>query len=331
MSTDTAILNTDLFQDDTMQISPSLPSNPASKLQESTLAVKVAFTWFGNRKALSDDLKEAMTLGFGASAKSISASKRLFANHPALKALSKIKGKIRAYWQEQTLPFPEDGKRLLPKNRVSDFRYTMECFQDDLRRAVNELDYCLFDVKRATQEELGTLYNPDDYPDSFQGKFNVDWAFSDVSVPSYLMALDPAAYEQERLKVAAQFDAAIKQAEQEFIGQFEELVSHLCERLAPSPDGQAKIFRDSSVNNLLDFFDRFKALDTGSNDRLNALVQQAKDTLAGRSARSIRDNQTLKDSLNSKLSDVAAQLDTMLIDRPRRRIIREETPAEASE
>ena len=53
------------------------------------------------------------------------------------------------------------------------------------------------------------------------------------------------------------------------------MVSHLCDRLAKSDDGQPRIFRDSAVLNLDEFFERFKSLNVSSNAQLDALVEQA--------------------------------------------------------
>ena len=44
-------------------------------------------------------------------------------------------------------------------------------------------------------------------------------------------------------------------AEQAFVSEFAKLVSHLAERLSGS-DGERKVFRDSAVTNLTEFFER---------------------------------------------------------------------------
>ena len=50
------------------------------------------------------------------------------------------------------------------------------------------------------------------------------------------------------------------------------LVGHLSERLAGAEDGRPKVFRDSAVGNLREFFERFKALNVGSSAELDRLV-----------------------------------------------------------
>ena len=62
-----------------------------------------------------------------------------------------------------------------------------------------------------------------------------------------------------RVRVAAPLvvnDEAVRLAEEAFTTEFARLVSHLVERLSPGVDGQAKVFRDTAVGNLSEFFDR---------------------------------------------------------------------------
>ena len=72
------------------------------------------------------------------------------------------------------------------------------------------------------------------------------------------MRLSPALYEQERARVATRFEEAVRLAEQAFVGEFAKLVSHLTERLADGQDGERKVFRDSAMGNLVEFFERFQ-------------------------------------------------------------------------
>jgi len=53
------------------------------------------------------------------------------------------------------------------------------------------------------------------------------------------------------------------------------LITHLTERLAGGDDGKDNIFRDSAVENLFEFFQRFRHLNLRSNVELDELVAQA--------------------------------------------------------
>jgi hypothetical protein len=121
--------------------------------------------------------------------------------------------------------------------------------------------------------------------------------------------------------MTARFEEAVKLAEEAFVAEFSGLVNHLVERL--SGDGsEKKVFRDSVVNNLSDFFGRFKSLNVRSNNQLDELVEQAQRIVADVGPESLRSSGNLRQQIATQLSGVQSVLDGMLVDRPRRRILR---------
>ena len=111
-------------------------------------------------------------------------------------------------------------------------------------------------------------------------------------------------------------------AEQAFTAEFAQLVGHLAERLAAGPGGERKVFRDSAVENLRAFFERFTSLNVRSSAELERLVGAAREALAGVEPQAVRDSESLRGQVAARLATVQATLDGMLVDQPRRRILR---------
>ncbi|MBI3411446.1 MAG: hypothetical protein HY040_24220, partial [Planctomycetes bacterium] len=142
-----------------------------------------------------------------------------------------------------------------------------------------------------------------------------------VEPPDYLLQLNPAIYEQEKARVASRFEEAVTLAEEAFLSEFGKLIEHLCERLTDTT-GEKKVFRDSAVSNLVGFFERFRELSVRSSVDLDALVDRAQRVVQGIEAQALRDNNALRVQVTQQLSGVQAAIDGMLVDQPRRRIIR---------
>ena len=140
--------------------------------------------------------------------------------------------------------------------------------------------------------------------------------------PEYLRQLSPQLYQQEATRVAARFDEAVQLAEQAFTEELSKLVSHLTERLSGTDDGKPKVFRDSVIENLREFFDRFRHLNIRSDEQLDDLVVQAQRVIRGVEPQQLRDNQAVRQQVASQLSGVQSVLDGLLVDRPRRNILR---------
>jgi hypothetical protein len=146
-----------------------------------------------------------------------------------------------------------------------------------------------------------------------------------VEAPSYLEQLNPALYEEECQRVAARFDEAVQLAEQAFASELTDLVEHLTERLTGRVDGKPKVFRDSTIENLIEFFRRFRQLNVRSNEELDEVVSQAEQIVQGVEPQSLRDNHVLRQTVASELGGIRNALDSLMIDRPRRNILRRPT------
>jgi hypothetical protein len=214
-------------------------------------AMRLQFTWFGTRKSLTPQQKDQAAESFGAAGPFLSAGKKLFdTRHPRFKAVTAVRHRATAYFQGSSLPYPEPAVRLAPQDDVEVLQARMTQFAEELARAVAALDEEFDQLRLAAREQLGRLYCESDYPASLAGLFAMSWDFPSVEPPEYLRRLSPELYRQECQRVSARFDEAVQLAEQMFLSELGELVSHLAERLSGDADGKPKVFRDSAVENL---------------------------------------------------------------------------------
>lgn len=303
-------------------------TNPAQRLRTTMAAVRLAFTWFGVRKTLTPEQKAQAAESFGAEGKFLSAGKKLLdTKHPAFKAVTTIKGRVQAFWREITLPYPEPGIRLIRQHDISAFDVQLTTLRVELEEAVRTLDEHYSELQSAARRRLGSLYNVSDYPQSLEGLFGIAWEYPSVEPPSYLQQLNPALFEQEQARVAARFDEAVRLAEEAFVSELSQIVSHLTERLSGQEDGKPKVFRDSAVENLSEFFNRFRQLNVRSNDQLDDLIDQAQRIVKGVGPQELRTSQPLRQQVATQLAGVQSVLDGLLVDRPRRNILRPNRPA----
>jgi len=295
----------------------------ARQLQASMAAVRVSFTWLGTRKTLTPEQKAEAADAFGAEGQYLSAGKKLLdTRHPRFKAVTAVRHQTVDYWRSVSLPFPEPGIRLIPQEQVEPFQERMTGFRQMLDEVVRDLDRHFESLKSAARDRLGRLFNAADYPATLIGLFDLSWDFPNVQPPDYLRDLNPELYRQECRRVQARFEEAARLAESAFVEELAKLVSHLTERLSGQDDGRPKVFRDSAIGNLREFFDQFQSLNVLSNEQLDRLVAQCRQIVGGIEPQQLRDSQSLRQQVTTQLAGVQATLDGMLVDRPRRRIIR---------
>jgi hypothetical protein len=304
-------------------ITAAAGTTPARRLQREFAAVKVAFTWFGVRKTLSSEQKAQAAEPFGAEGQFLSAGKKLFdTKHPKFQEVTSVRTRVVSYWKGLSLPYPEPGVRLLRQDEVGRFDERMAEFRRELTDAVQALDEHYGQLKAAARDRLGSLYSDADYPPTLLGLFDVEWSYPSVEPPEYLMRLNPHLYQQERERMAQRFDEAVRLAEEAFTAEFSKLVAHLTERLTTAPGGERKVFRDSAIGNLREFFERFRSLNVRSSGDLDRLVEAAQGALAGVDPQAVRESAALRKQVSAQLASVQTVLDQLVVNQPRRRILR---------
>jgi hypothetical protein len=298
-------------------------STSAERLRHNFSAMRLAFTWLGTRKSLSSDQRQQAASQFGAQQSYISAGKKLIdTTHPAMRSVNQLRRQMIDYWKGSSLPFPEPGIRLVRHDDLEQLNEHMHGLQQQLEVAVQELQACYQEIKQQARERLGQLYADSDYPQSFAGLFEVHWDFPNVEPPDYLRRLQPELYQQECGRIRSRFNEAVQLAEQAFVEELSALVSHLSERMSGSEDGKPKVFRDSAIENLQHFFERFGRLNISSSSELDELVERARSIVSGVQPQFLRSDGSLRQRVASELSGVQSVLDGLLVDRPRRRILR---------
>ena len=299
------------------------PSLAAQRLRATMAAARVSLSWFGTRRSLTAEQKQEAAEPFGTDARFLSAGKRLLdISHPAYKAVTAIRGKVISYWKSLSLPYPEPGIRLIRQDKIDAFAAQLREYQGELAEAAENLDRHYSDLKATARQRLGALFDAADYPESLQGMFEIAFDFPSVEPPAYLRQLNPQLYEEECRRVQERFNEAVRLTEEAFTGELAKLVSHLTERLSGQEDGKPKVFRDSAVENLTEFFQRFRSLNVRSNEQLDQLVHDAQRIVRGVKPQELRNDTGLRQQVATELSRVQSVLDGLLVDRPRRNILR---------
>jgi len=319
-----------LFYLETLHMSMVLEPNDldvqrlaSGRLRANMTAARISFTWLGVRKSLSSPQRDQAAHSFGAEGKFFSAGKKLLDTaHPAFKAVTAVRSTTVAYWKGCSLPFPESGIRLIRQDGVDEFNTQMLAFRQELAAAVERLSEHYDELRSAARERLGHLFDASDYPATLEGQFGIEHDFPSVEPPPYLRQLSPELYQQECQRMQARFAEAVELAEQAFTEELARLVEHLTERLSGTDDGRPKVFRDTAVTNLTEFFERFRQLNVRSNADLDDLVVSAQRIVRGAPPQRLRESASLRQQVAVQMAAVQAGLDQLLVDRPRRNIQR---------
>lgn len=294
----------------------------ASELRQTMGAVKLSFSWLGTQRKLSDAQTKQAADTFHAATDLVTASKRLIdTKNTTYRVLTTLKSQASAYWRSMTLPYPQEGVRLIKQADIGAFEARMREYKEQLVVAAANLQLEYEALKVAAREKLGDLYNPNDYPPSLEGVFDLRWEYPPVDPPNYLMTFNPELYQQEQQRVQHRFETAVVMAENAFAEQLQDMISHLIERLTDEPDGTKKTFKASAIENFKEFYDNFRSMNVRSNAQLDNLIQRATDIVSGVDVKDLRKNTNLRQNLTQQMGEVKTALDNLITNAPRRRVL----------
>lgn len=222
----------------------------------------------------------------------------------------------------------KEGLFVVKKSLVQEFEDELRAASAKVTQLTNE--FCesgeyqnaigrarLNDVNDPDNPGLGPLFNARDYPPDAKLKqcFGIEWQWLDLGVPEDL----PAAL---RAEAAEKLDRQMTQAAEEvrtaLYAQLGEFLDHLVDKLTPSPDGKAKIFRDSLVENVQSFCACFDSRNFLSDDRLSNLVAKSRAVLDGVTPDKLRKYASVSENTREKFTAIKAELDKAITELPGR-------------
>lgn len=305
----------------------------AERLHQEAVGVKLERSQFGVSRKVSSEQKQQIANLFGADSGRLSAGKKVLnKQNEAYKRVTNLLGQARDLWLNSTLPYPEEGVRLIRRNAVEQFSAGMEVIRTELQAAAQELQEVYHSVLiPEARERLGLLFNASDYPLEIADEFDVVVSYPNIEPDERLRQISATLYEGERQRMQARFEESIALAEQAFAGELAKVAENLIERLTPGPDGKQKVFRDSAIENVNELLSRFKALDIGSNQGLTDLMEQAERAVQGIDLKNLRKDVNAQRSVKEVMERLSGQLGNLLVDRPKRKITLQDEPGESGE
>ena len=239
------------------------------------------------------------------------------------KALAGIQAAIsaaRAFHYSRTLPWQDDGARLLPAAAYVDYTARLRAIRADFEKAVDDFLSDYPNHVEAARKRLGNLFRPEDYPsaDEIRRRFGFDTIINPVpSGDDFRVTLGDAQAELIR----AEIEERAQQQLQEAMRDVYRRVSDVCERMVdrlrkytPGNDNEraSGIFRDSLVENVRDLAAVLPALNITADPKLNEIAERMRRELTQHNADDLRESETLRESVadaaESILSEVSAFL-----------------------
>ncbi len=228
---------------------------------------------------------------------------------PMCDLLDDIKKKatlIRTKFYDNTLPWGVKGIQILPTANylafMTEFRKEKSEYETLVNRFVPEYPQLVQDAQRF----LGAAYKATDYPEAHEiaDKFKMDMQV--MPVPNNDFRVNIADEELERIhdEVSARVKQAAQGAMQDVWQRLYDKVKHFAEKM----DDPKAIFRDSTVEHLVDLCELLPRLNVMDDPNLEAMRQEVEDKLAGYQSDVLRANPETRRTVATDANDIAAKM-----------------------
>ena len=234
-------------------------------------------------------------------------NKKLLQQAAKLDAIRTLAGQIRAHVYKVTLPWSDEGYRILPASLYFQLAEEMKEFERQFYTAVDEFLTEYPSYIEQVRPALSGLFRPEDYPDPKKIREKFELRLEILPIPSgedFRVALS----EEQRVRISRDIDAQVRvslqRGTQELWIRLRKLVDHMVARLQ-QPEG--KLYA-SVVDNIVELINVLPNLNLTGDPTLNVFVEEIRSRLCSASAKELKANDLLRASTAQEAAEIASRM-----------------------
>jgi hypothetical protein len=289
----------------------------AQHITERAMLVKISIhQWTARRhdKKVSDEVAQR----HGSDATMGSYQKDLVARE-ALKEISEISSQIRTALYKRTLPWLDDGCRILPAafyfDAMAEWKDLIHRREAKVGEFIANWDAVVADARL----KLNGLFDERDYPrkERLPKAFEIDLTvFPLPAGDDFRVPLGKAEEEaQIKTQVEDRVNELIERATRDVWGRIHEVVERMVDRLRAYKVEEGKTvstFRDSLVENVRDLVGLLPGLNVAGDGELDAMTKRLSDALCVYDAQQLRDSDLLRHQIADRAEKILTEVSDFL-------------------
>lgn len=197
---------------------------------------------------------------------------KMLVDKAALEPLAKLTGQVRAYHYAMTLPWGDNGDRLLPAKSYMEYAAAMRVYRQDNERLVRTFVAQYPTIVADARTRLGSMYNAADYPDAayIAERFAINVSFMPVpDVQDFRVDVSEEALEE----IKSSLNAALIERQAGAIKECWTRLHTVVHALHVVMLKEKPIFRDSLIENITDLIAMIPKLNITNDKDLNEICQ----------------------------------------------------------
>jgi hypothetical protein len=261
------------------------------------MLVDLHISVYSGRKQDKFTQSEVTTAHGSASKKAASVYKNLFAECKELDALTKFQARVRAEHYRLTLPWNDQGARLLPTAALIEYQQTMNRCRNEFDRLVDAFLDKYDTLVASAAFQLGTLFDRSEYLSRAQVslRFRMESSFTPLPVAGdFRLDIEHEVQQDLIRKYSVHMQDKLAQANRDAWDRLHAALLRLSDRLVIEEDGKGRKFHDTMVTGALDLCELLRSLNVTNDPALTQASRKVEELLSGVTPKELRDEHSTR-------------------------------------
>ena len=283
--------------------------NNSISIASSAMLVELNISTWTARK-LDKKVSAEVDLAKGTKTSAVNVNKNLLAGTGFLDTITKYAANARAWHLSQTLPWSDNGLRLLPVSNFINYKEQLGVLETNYNSLVDKFLVAYPNLVSAAAFQLGDLFNRDEYPeaDKIAKKFKFGYNFLPVPTANdFRVDIGEEAKQEIIASCQTAYDDRLNSAMKDAWGRLHEHLLRMSDRLSDTEDGKNKIFRDSLLENAVELVDLLKHFNLTNDPTMEQARLDLANAIQNHSADDLREVYSCRHAVKSKVDDILSK------------------------
>jgi hypothetical protein len=237
-------------------------------------------------------------------------NKNLLAGTGFLDTITKYAANARAWHISQTLPWSDNGLRLLPMSNFMTYKQNLTTLETNYQALVDKFIIAYPNLVSAAAFQLGDLFNRDEYPEAEKIVSKFKFTVNYLPVPmagDFRIDIGEEAKAELLKNCERAYNDRLNNAMKDAWGRLHECLMRMSERLADNEKGEKKIFRDSLVENAVELVDLLKHFNLTGDTNMELARNELAVAIMNHDADDLRESFVARESVKKKVDDILSK------------------------
>ena len=248
----------------------------------------------------------------------VNVNKNLMAGTGVLDKIIKYAAGARAWHVAQTLPWSDNGSRLLPMSNFMAYKEQSAVMEDNFNALVDKFVDSYPELISAAAFQLGDLFDRNEYPDvnSLKNRFKFNYSFFPVpNAGDFRVDIN----EEAKAEIIAncnkahqdRLENAMKDAWKRLHDCLERMSDRLTVDIVKDEDGNSshemRVFRDTLMENAIEMVDMLKHLNITKDPNMEQARQALKSAISNYDLDDLRSSMTARNAVKTQVDAILSK------------------------